>query len=242
MTAKVPLPRNTMADWLALHRVNAQDVHRFLDLTVPFLKGHHHALENANPNASHGLSAQAAWALCAEALDAQAGPDLAPAIVQAHNHSHLVLGHLPKGGPRAVTLPDGGDGQPLVTCPFDGVAKDLITMMHEFGHAVQIVASEDRFMPPVLRETCAFAAEEALLAHLAAIDHPLLAPIQAGWQRETARILQAPLTRLYAALDDPDTSYNYIWNYPLARGVQVKGATLGLLFQGQLSLADLADQ
>jgi len=228
-----------MADWLALHEVSAAQMRRLATSRAERPEVRSPARGEADPDTPHDLSPAAAWRLCAEALAARLGPELTPAIAHVHARTRLVLARLPKGGPRALTLPDDGEGRPQIICPFDGRARDLMTMVHEMGHALQSVASAGRPMPPVLREACAFAAEEALLMHLSATGAALLAPLEATWRRETRRIMKHPLTVLLEALDNPEAPYEYAWNYPPAKAVYPDHITPDLmaeLFQGALSL------
>ena len=58
------------------------------------------------------------------------------------------------------------DSYPIVVLCYRGRIVDLLTVAHEFGHAVQSLASGPDFVPPVNREICAFVSELALLKML----------------------------------------------------------------------------
>ncbi len=242
MTAESGSAGQCMADWLALHGLGAEQMRRLVAPCTGWAEVRSPSRDEADPDSAHYLSPAAAWQLCAEALAARFGSGLTPAISQVHARTRLVLARLPKGGPRALTLPAEGDAPPQIICPFEGQARDMMTMAHEMGHALQSVASAGRPMPPVLREICAFAAEEALMAHLSATGATLLAPLEAALRRETRRIMKHPLTALLDALDHPEASYDYAWNYPPAKAVrpgQIAPETVAELFQGTLTLPSI---
>ena len=106
---------------------------------------------------------------------------------------------------------------PFIRCPFNGTAADLMTLAHEFGHAVQMVAAGGRFIPPASREIAAFFAERLVIDELAQRDSPLLAAALAIRHRGDARYLGIDAGPLLAALADPARPYTYRHNYPLAR-------------------------
>lgn len=185
------------------------------------------------------LSAMAAWDLVAEAV-AMLVPETASFVRQ----QAVVCFDPPQG--RAFTLHDAGAGVPLVACPWSGRARDLLTLAHEFGHAAQIMASPPgAAMPPVLRETCAFLAEAALLEHAAGRGlltgvAPLL---QQVWQADTQRLLGRQARPLRQALTRPEAAYDYGWNYPIARALALRlwqsaPITIPALFAGRLSVSE----
>lgn len=235
MTARAA-PRHRMADWLELHAVEAVPLLGFLDRWAE--AGQQPTGAQGAGDRAHGMTPGQAWAFCADALLAGLGADLAAAVRAARDHSRLVPGALPKGMPRAVTLPDGGNGYPLVTCPFGGGLRDLVTLAHEMGHAVHFVACAGHAPPPVLRETCAFVAEGALAAHVARQAPDLLEALETIRQRETARIMAGPLAALRAALDRPDAPYDYAWNYPVARILAARGDAAGRWFRPGARLSE----
>lgn len=147
----------------------------------------------------------------------------------------------------SFTLDRGAGQAPLVRCPFKGSAADLMTLAHEFGHAVQLVASEGRFVPPVLREVCAFLAELFLLDELDRQGSPHHAAATAIWRRGDARFLGVGGRPLLAALGDGDRAYTYRYNYPLGRIVAHRARAwlpeplLWDLFAGRSTLASFIE-
>ncbi|MGZ2259396.1 hypothetical protein [Roseobacter sp. A03A-229] len=100
-------------------------------------------------------------------------------------------------------------------------AADLLALAHEFGHAVQIVASWSAGtgqMPPVARECCAFLAEQALLRHCAAC-FPVLTYAH---HADDMIYFGANRDALEDAMTNWQTGYRYEWNYPLARHVAAR--------------------
>jgi len=115
------------------------------------------------------------------------------------------------------TLDRGSEHYPLINCRYDGSVADLICLAHEFSHAVQIVASRGRFVPPVFREFCAFIGELVVLEHLKKARPDIAASYGAVWNTENQIYLVEDLKPLRQALKSGETAYHYRWNYPLAR-------------------------
>jgi hypothetical protein len=147
---------------------------------------------------------------------------------------------------------DHGTGQPPEIRMFwQGSAADLICLAHEVAHAVQLQLSAGSFMPPVARETCAFLGELALIDWARKTDTPLAAKLLSVWQEENEAYFGEDCDLLRSALADPDASYTYRMNYPLARAAAIvmhrSGADAQRLFRAGaeamalLPLADIAD-
>ena len=119
--------------------------------------------------------------------------------------------------PRPFTLAAGPDGRPVVVLRYRGRIGDLITVAHEFGHAVQIAASGNGFVPPVNREICAFVSELALLRHLGAELPAAHGPARGRLGGAQRRLPRPGCGALALALKDPESVYRYAWNYPIAR-------------------------
>jgi len=131
----------------------------------------------------------------------------------------------PATGSRAFTLNDGGNGFPLVSCNFRNSASDCLIIAHEFGHAVQIVASKGQFLTPVMREFCAFIGELALLSYLQNCDQALHHKLLPVWQSDSSKLFDQNLQSLKAALNDLNTPYDYQWNYPISRVLSLESET-----------------
>ena len=64
---------------------------------------------------------------------------------------------------RALTLDNGPTAFPTIFYSYRGEPSDSLTIAHEFAHALQIRASRGKFVPPIMREVCAFVGEWALI-------------------------------------------------------------------------------
>ena len=232
--SKAP-PGDDMAGWLALHDLTVADCLALLDAhSPPAGSGAKDAL------LVPALSAMDAWDRVTEAVAAIV-PDAAARVRQQAN----VCFDPPLQ--RAFTLHDTGEnGVPLVACPWTGRARDLLTLAHEFGHATQIMASRPGMaLPPVLRETCAFLAEAALVDRIENEPESYrLAPVlRRLWQADTQRFLGFQARSLRKALPLPFAAYDYDWNYPVARALalglwQSAPDTIPSLFEGRLSVSE----
>jgi len=220
-------PKHLMADWLGLHQLEAAQCWTLLQ----------HGLEQRakGPQVKTlgvDLDAVQAWQLAATALT-QAFPDLADLIAAVHSNTRTEFDVDAEKYPRAFTLHGGENGYPVVVCAYRPHLRDLLTLAHEFGHALQIKASGAAFMPPAYREVCAFVAEQALLRHC---PPKWQQGMQQIWQQATGKYLGADLAQLQDALHAPGSPYTYRWNYPVARILAIRHMQdrdlLQMLFQG----------
>jgi hypothetical protein len=204
----------TMADWLALHGLTSALCAHVLD-AVPEVAPV--AVDRAAPVP---CTPEEVWQACgAAALDRM--PEAAAAVGVVLSDVRVDFAPDPARYPRAFTLHDDGRGLPYASIPWDGRLSDVLAVAHEFGHALQIVASAGRAMPPVTREVCAYLSE-GWLAGAGARGLPGgLTGLHR--QRLAARLArEAPVLR--AALEDPGAGYAYRWNYPLAQGLALRCA------------------
>ena len=156
------------------------------------------------------------------------------------------------------TLPhteDLGSGtSPRIAMGWRGQPEDLICLAHEAGHALQILLSGHRAMPPVARETCAFIGELLLLEYARTQTPILYETLRNVWVAENEVYLGRDLEALAQALGAPETPYNYRQNYPIARLAAVElfaqgsGSWLHDLFSAgsggmcHLPIASMADR
>ena len=243
--------QDTIDDWLALHGLTNAECHKMLGFAARYDPAYT-AKEKSNAKASSlqvkDWDGERAWQAAATALAAWqiCSPEMLSAVATA---TKRVFDLDPKTYPQAFTLHSEVAGEIIVGCPFLGRAADINSVAHEFGHALQLNASGDVQMVPVLRETCAFLAEIALSKHLTK-QHPDLG-IALLWQQkiEASQFLGPYADTLGIALSDPKTPYRYQWNYPIAKGLALEISThrnrkyspefLSALFAGQLGLADI---
>lgn len=221
-----------MADWLALHGLTAQHCRTILTWDLPPA-----ATRPADP--VWPMAPRAMWTLIADCLRAGLPTD---AIAETAATTRLHLHTDP--GPRAFTLHDDGAGRPVVSARLTGKLSDLLTLAHEFGHAVQITASGPQ-MPPVLREVCAGLAERLVMTELARRGTDEAALLPALFAARGQRTQGQTRRDLAALLDAPATPYAYRWNYPLARRIVARLAPdmasdrIWPVFQGRRTLAEI---
>lgn len=170
-----------------------------------------------------GISADQIWDWCAQALG-HAMPSRNADIQAALGRIDLNTEPDLEKYPHAFTLHDSGAGRPYVSVPYGGSARDILTLAHEFGHAIQILHTDAAFTPPVLREVCAFLSESWLIDYVASFDKRLGADICVPWRRSVAVDFGSRRDALLAACAAPQTPYEYAWNYPLARRLAVEAA------------------
>lgn len=130
----------------------------------------------------------------------------------------------PKNGHpiRAFTYDRGSGALPLVYAQYQEDAQSLLTVAHEFGHAVQIIASskgstEVCRMPPIAREVCAFISELYLIQYVQQYYSPLFTSLVAAWIRDNYHYMISDAGQLRKDLSSDCSEYNYRWNYPMAR-------------------------
>ena len=207
----------TQSDWTAVHKATASDIMsamRLIERTYA-RSGNQEDYPKTNRAICH-LSSQQAWFLAADSLS-EIFPVASEIIhdVQCNCERDLSADSGRKGEP--YTLDRGRDVYPYVSLHYKGRASDIITVAHEFSHAVQIHTGPDRFIPPILREIAAFIGELALLEHLKTTNSDIEGVIRAAWHRDNSIYFGEDTNNLYLALSEPDSPYTYRWNYPVAR-------------------------
>jgi len=216
-------PTGTMLSaWLDLHGITPPICRAILDLK-PGRDG-----ANAVALPAVGKGPDCNWAAIAEAL-CRWQPDCAATIRATTARTLTRFDPDPVKYPRPFTIANIGDGRPFVSVVWRGRVADQRALAHEFGHAWQLVASEGRFMPPILRETCAFLAEIHCMAGL---------PTEGAVQSDGAMWLDRLRTPERAA-------YDYDVNYPFALCLARSAAThpgavqIDDLFSGRISTVGL---
>ncbi|MDD9738392.1 hypothetical protein PVW47_01210 [Marinovum sp. SP66] len=228
-----------MRDWLALHGMTAQGCARLLATEPPLPEPVAHS-----DTAAEWPDGPALWALVARALTHRL-PELTPEIEQTAGATVLNFAPDRARHPKPFALYITEKSLVYVSCPLSRSAADLAIAAHEFGHALQLHCIAGAALAPVLRETCAFLAEEMVPPGLAdlSVGHAGAAADALAGHR--ARNLGAMRQRLQACLARPGAAYDYSWNYPPARILALlllqegTGAVRRAVFHGEKSLADL---
>lgn len=198
-------------DWLDLHGLTARQCESLLHRTCISASG---PSPDGRRSRTCDLSGDQAWQLAAAALLARF-PQAAE-LIKAVGDKTVRVFHPDRARlSRPFTIQ--ADGCPMVVLSYRGRFVDLLTLAHEFGHAVQVVAGGHSFVPPVNREICAFVAELALLKLLEA-EFPVLHSFAlSAWEAANRNYLGRDGRVLALALRDSQARYDYSWNYPVAR-------------------------
>lgn len=123
---------------------------------------------------------------------------------------------------KALTIDHGPAQYPTILYNYFGDISDLFVVAHEFGHAVQIRASEGKFMTPIMREICAFLSEGAMLSYCLKEDDFADRDLLKHWQRSSHRYFGKRAIDLEIALRNDNAIYEYGWNYPIARLLAIR--------------------
>lgn len=149
---------------------------------------------------------------------------------------------------KALTIDHGPAKYPTIMYQYFGEVSDLLVVAHEFGHALQIRASEGEFMPPVMREVCAFLSERALFSSCSNEDAFLAENLLQYWQRSNHRFFGNLATNLQESLKNENAIYEYGWNYPIARYLALRIFTnfsrdsVWRVFRGEYSIKKVLNQ
>jgi hypothetical protein len=235
----LPGNRHSLSDWLALHELDAVACRRILDavprdVTKPAV-GHTESSER------HALDAEAAWLKTADAMRA-CFPAQRSIIDETFEKTVKTLVDQRNKSRRALTLDNGPTAYPTILYSYRGEPADSLIIAHEFAHALQITASRGKFVPPIIREVCAFLGEGALLAHALYSDGAHYRRLHQVWHNDNHKFLVTYTERLNLALSQPQTPYRYFWNYPIARYLaiqiseQCSRERMWTLFEGDLSV------
>ena len=201
-----------LQDWLDLHGLTARHCADVLSRAEGCeLEGSGHGADRR----SSGLSGEQAWMLAAEAMRSSF-PHAAELIGDVRHQTVRTFGADRTSATRPFTIL-AGDNRPMVFVRHSGRIADMLTIAHEFGHALQAVASGGGFVPPVDRELAAFLSELALLRLLATEYPELHRATLAAWRAANRSYLVRDGKALAAALEDRRSVYRYAWNYPIAR-------------------------
>ncbi len=165
------------------------------------------------------------WRFCYDAFVARYC-QLEPLAAQVFEECPRCFAARPDKYPKAFTYDLGHGRMPFVSIHQKHSAKFHLEMAHEFGHAVQLVASLDQrqgqtFMPPMYREWCAFLSELAFLDYMEGISQKLHSHIIAEWQNDNWAYFGDDLRAFRVALDGGCTFYEYEWNYPISRALSI---------------------
>lgn len=202
-----PPKRYSATDWAGLHGFSVNVCRHFLEDAPDFS-----APEDATPREPGSISADRAWAIATRSLH-HGFPCGEAEIERIATARHWVADTRAGQIRQPYTLPQGPGALPVISCPFEGRIMDLVTLTHEFSHAVQIAATATAFTPPVDREFCAFLGECALLNYARRYEPTLVPALTTALARREAYYARHLRVRLLDALAEPTSHYTYWWNY-----------------------------
>ena len=235
-------PSHRLGDWLDLHELSPAACRRIL-MAATRLASASTAQDQVSP-ADNKLDLEAAWQSVADSMR-RYFPAQNSLVDDTFEKSHRVLVARQGRSRAALTVDNGPNTYPTIVYSFAGEPSDSLVLAHEFAHALQITASEGRFVSPIIREVCAFVGEWALVSHALATDATQHQQLSRIWHRHNQRYFGVGRNRVTAALAHPETAYSYSWNYPIARylSIQVQGRfsrdCIWELFEGRVSVAAL---
>ena len=108
---------------------------------------------------------------------------------------------------------------PVIHLQWSGSTKDLVVLAHEYSHAVQILLSKKEFMPPIVREVCAFMGELMLIDYSKRQSQTLYQALCETWRIDNLYYLGKCTDDLLNSLEQQEEQYVYWHNYPLARAM-----------------------
>ena len=108
-------------------------------------------------------------------------------------------------------------GQSQICVDFDGTARAMLDLAHEYGHALEFHISGRSLIPPVYREFLAFVCETILLDYLTSTYPERAEALRTVILDDDKTYLVDDFSSLATALRSKDVEYNYRWNYPVAR-------------------------
>ena len=213
MTSKTT--RHKLSDWLALHELDPTLCRQVLRAAVKEV-GSQSTDQVELAVGADAQSPDAAWRAVVDAMCAFF-PSQQGVIEETFRGISKIISNNDDRGGRALTLDHGDLSYPTIIYKYAGSVSDALVIAHEFGHALQIVLSEKKFVSPIVREVCAFASEAILLKRLQETDRARHERFAQVWRSYSRKYLLSDGHILKVALNDPDASYKYGWNYPIAR-------------------------
>lgn len=237
--------RHTLSDWLDLHELSPALCRRLLDAASAFEPP---AIGQDPPDLAYdSIELDSAWQSTVDAMRLFL-PEHRGIVDDTFEKTIRMLVSQ-KGRPRAaLTIDHGVNTYPTILYSFQGKPSDVLIMAHEFAHAVQIRASEGRFVSPIMREICAFLGEWARLSFASTTDATQYRHFSRIWSADNRKHFGVGSARLTSALSQSDMAYSYSWNYPIARYLAISVQKQSLpdriwrLFEGRTSVTRLLEE
>lgn len=207
--------QHNLQDWLDLHGLDKDTCSRLLAEIARESEKIPSRRSDADRR-SLGLDPDSVWIKVVSAI-CQLLPDHQHVIEDTFQKSKKIAVSGRGKSRRALTIDNGPAAYPTILYSYFGDISDLFVVAHEFGHALQVRASEGVFMPPVMREVCAFLSEAALLSACSRESAFVVENSLNYWHKSNQHYLGHVAIILKKALKDTESRYEYAWNYPIAR-------------------------
>jgi len=233
--------RHSLTDWLTLHELDPATCGRILRATTRELSDEP-AAHNKVTSVYEAPDVEGAWLRTAESMRVFL-PSQRNIIDDTFDNTVKIVVDQRENSPRGLTLDNGPTAYPTILFSYRSEPSDFLVIAHEFGHALQIRASRGKFVPPVMREVCAFLGEGALLSHILQCSPAQHTHLVQVWRERNNRYFGPQSERLKAALARPDAPYKYTWNYPIARYLAIQISKqcsrewIWSVFEGETSLS-----
>ena len=236
--------RYVLSDWQVLHGLDAELCQHIIDFAQQYKITHHNGgTSGSEPSETAGFDNL--WDLAADAYIAffDKKKDFVASVHRKTTKRSLVESAI--NPPPSFTVDQGDNEYPYVSVTLKGQPVDALVVAHEFSHAVQLVECKGEFMPPASRELCAFIGELILLQFLQRSLQSYYQTVYPHWLRHNQRYFGTQLEQFKLALESPESTYDYLWNYPVARVFSIAAFQtltpdeLWGLFAGKTGLAEL---
>jgi len=238
--------QHNLGDWLHLHGLDRETCHRLLDeigLEAAKIPPYPSNLGQQ----SLSLDPDGVWTEVTSAM-CKFLPEHQSVIKDTFQGSKKIAIAGQGKSRKALTIDNGPDQYPTIMYHYFGDLPDLFVVAHEFGHALQIRASEGQFMPPVMREACAFISEGAMLGFCSSKDLQCQDDGLQYWRKVNKRYFDNLAIKFKSGLSNDGESYQYSWNYPIARLLALRISDnfsrdlVWNVFRGDFSVKQVLDQ
>lgn len=237
---------HNLRDWLDLHGLDHQTCRHLLD-DIKKERAEIPADGDIPDLQSAGLNPDEVWTKVVSATCSFL-PEHQSVIEETFERSTKIAVAARGKSRKALTIDHGPAKYPTIMYNYFDEISDLFVVAHEFGHALQIRASEGLFMPPVMRETCAFLLEGAILSSCLKESAYIAENSVRYWRKSNKRYFGSLATRLEKSLKNDSVIYEYDWNYPIARflalriSAQFSRDLIWSVFSGSYSTKRVLDQ
>lgn len=238
--------QHNLGDWLDLHGLDHQTCLHLLD-EIALESAKIPAYRTDPDRQSLDLDPDGMWAEIISAM-CRFLPEHQNLIEETFQRSTKVAVAAKGKSRKALTIDHGPAKYPTIMYNYFGEISDLLVVAHEFGHALQIRASDGEFMSPVMREVCAFISEGALLSSYSKENSIGSEALINHWHKSNKRYFGTLAIKLKESLKNNEAIYEYGWNYPIARflALRISGSfsqdLIWSVFSGAYSVRRVLDQ